>query len=59
MGAVALDLLVAGDGAEDDLGEALAGEGPEADAANWSSVLYKGQGLVFGVEHLQFNIIFW
>ena len=58
MGAVALDLLVAGYGAEDDLGEALAGEGPETNAANWSPVLYKGQGLVFGVEDLQFKIIF-
>ena len=51
MSAVALDLLVAGDGAEDDLGEALAGEGTEANPSNRSAVLDQSKCLVLGVKH--------
>ena len=47
---VSLDLLVGGDGTEDDLGEALAGEHPETDAADRTPVLDEGQRLVLRVE---------
>ncbi len=48
---VALDLLVGGDRAEDDLGEALRGEHPEANAADRSTVFHQRQRLVLRVEH--------
>ena len=47
---VSLDLLVGGDGTEDNLGEALAGEHPETDAADRTPVLDEGQRLVLRVE---------
>ena len=39
MGTVALDLLVTGHRTENYLGEALTGESPEANSANWPAVL--------------------
>ena len=41
-----LDLLVGGNGAEDDLGEALSGKHAEADPADDSPVLDQGHALV-------------
>ncbi|TNN52773.1 hypothetical protein EYF80_037006 [Liparis tanakae] len=47
---VYLNLLVGGDGTEDDLREALSGKHPEADAADDSAIFDKGEGLVLPVK---------
>lgn len=46
-----LHLLVGCDGTEDDLGEALSGKHPEANAADDAAVFDQGEGLVLpGLE---------
>ncbi len=48
--AVTFDLLVGGDGAEYDLGEALGGEHVKADASDDAVVLDQDEAFVFRVE---------
>lgn len=44
-----LDLLVGGDGTEDDLCEALSGEHPKTDASDDPAIFDEGEGLVLAV----------
>ena len=50
MGSIALDLLVGGDCAENDLGEALTRKHPETDSADGPTLLHQGQRLVLRVK---------
>ncbi len=50
LGLKCVNLLVGGDGAEDDLAEALRGEHVKADAADDAAVLDEHEALVLGVE---------
>lgn len=50
VGAVAFNLFVAGDGAEDNLCEALAGKGSKTNATDRRAIFDKGKGFVFAVD---------
>ena len=57
MGPIALHLLVGGHRTENDLGESLTGESPEANSANRPSVLHQRQCFVLRVKDL--NSVLW
>ena len=56
MGPIALHLLVRGHRTENDLGESLTGESPEANSANRSAVFHQRQCFVLRVKNLN-NIV--
>ena len=59
VGAVAFDLLVSGDGTENDFAETLRGKRSETNASNWTPILDQSQRSVRGVKDKPGDVFFW